>query len=96
MKLARLSCRTTPRCPGSIIRAWRAIPQHELGKKTDERLRFAVLSFWPEGGLCSRSKKLINSTFEMPGPGRFSLGGIESLIQHPASMTHAGIPPRSA
>ncbi len=49
----------------------------------------AVFSFGVKGGL-EAGKTLINNV-EVPALA-VSLGGIESLIEHPASMTHAGIP----
>ncbi len=63
-------------------------PQYELGKKQMAGPS-AVMSFGVKGGL-EAGKKLINSV-KIPTLA-VSLGGIESLIEHPASMTHAGIP----
>jgi methionine-gamma-lyase len=63
-------------------------PQYELGKR-QMRGPGAVMSFGVKGGLES-GKTLINNV-EVPALA-VSLGGIESLIEHPASMTHAGIP----
>ncbi|MBU8870001.1 MAG: PLP-dependent aspartate aminotransferase family protein [Gemmatimonadales bacterium] len=63
-------------------------PQYELGKK-QMRGPGAVMSFGVKGGL-EAGKTLINNV-EVPALA-VSLGGIESLIEHPASMTHAGIP----
>lgn len=63
-------------------------PQYELGKKQMAGPS-AVMSFGVKGGL-EAGKKLINSV-NIPTLA-VSLGGIESLIEHPASMTHAGIP----
>jgi len=63
-------------------------PQYELGKK-QMRGPGAVFSFGVKGGL-EAGKTLINNV-EVPALA-VSLGGIESLIEHPASMTHAGIP----
>jgi methionine-gamma-lyase len=49
----------------------------------------SLLSFGLKGGY-EEGKKFINAvrlcTLAV------SLGGVESLIQHPASMTHAGVP----
>lgn len=63
-------------------------PQHALMKK-QMRGGGAVFSFGVKGGL-EAGKTLINNV-EIPALA-VSLGGIESLIEHPASMTHAGIP----
>jgi methionine-gamma-lyase len=63
-------------------------PQYELGKR-QMRGPGAVMSFGVKGGL-EAGKTLINNV-EVPALA-VSLGGIESLIEHPASMTHAGIP----
>ncbi|PIE75536.1 methionine gamma-lyase [bacterium DOLJORAL78_65_58] len=63
-------------------------PQYELGKR-QMRGPGAVFSFGVKGGL-EAGKTLINNV-EVPALA-VSLGGIESLIEHPASMTHAGIP----
>jgi len=64
-------------------------PQFALGKK-QMRGAGAVFSFGVKGGL-EAGKILINNV-EIPTLA-VSLGGIETLIEHPASMTHAGIPP---
>jgi methionine-gamma-lyase len=63
-------------------------PQYELARR-QMRGGGAVFSFGVKGGL-EAGKTLINSV-EVPTLA-VSLGGIESLIEHPASMTHAGIP----
>jgi cystathionine beta-lyase/cystathionine gamma-synthase len=68
-------------------------PQHELAKKQqldpDGNPGFGgMISF--EMGSWQRGKKLLElvSLFSLAE----SLGGVESLISHPASMTHASIP----
>ena len=63
-------------------------PQYALGQK-QMRGGGAVFSFGVTGGL-EAGKTVINNV-EVPALA-VSLGGIESLIEHPASMTHAGIP----
>jgi methionine-gamma-lyase len=63
-------------------------PQYELGKR-QMRGPGAVMSFGVKGGL-EAGKTVINNV-EVPALA-VSLGGIESLIEHPASMTHASIP----
>ncbi len=64
-------------------------PQHELAKKQMKGFG-SLLSFGLKGGFAA-GEKFINSV-QIPALA-VSLGGIESLIQHPASMTHAGVPP---
>ncbi len=62
-------------------------PQYELAKK-QMRGPGAMISFEVKGGF-SAGEKMINhvelATLAV------SLGGVETLIQHPASMTHAGL-----
>ncbi len=63
-------------------------PQYELGQRQMDGPG-AVISFGVVGGLEAGRTVIDNvkiSTLAV------SLGGIESLIEHPASMTHAGIP----
>jgi cystathionine gamma-lyase len=50
----------------------------------------AMLSFDLKGGVMEDAHKILNNTnlFSLAE----SLGGVESLIGHPASMTHASIP----
>jgi len=62
-------------------------PQHALMKK-QMRGPGAVFSFGVKGGF-EAGKTVINNV-EVPTLA-VSLGGIESLIEHPASMTHAGM-----
>ena len=64
-------------------------PQHDLVKQ-QMRGGGAVMSFGVKGGYAA-GKKLIDSV-ELATLA-VSLGGIETLIEHPASMTHAGIAP---
>jgi len=63
-------------------------PQHDLARR-QMRGGGAVISFGVKGGHAA-GKTLINST--EVATLAVSLGGIETLIEHPASMTHAGIP----
>jgi methionine-gamma-lyase len=62
-------------------------PQYELAKQ-QMRGPGALLCFGLKGGFAA-GKTLINSV-ELAALA-VSLGGLESLIQHPASMTHAGM-----
>jgi methionine-gamma-lyase len=64
-------------------------PQYELAKK-QMRGSGSMLSFGLKGGF-EAGKKLMNSV--KLSTLAVSLGGVETLIQHPASMTHASIPP---
>lgn len=62
-------------------------PQYEVGQK-QHKGSSGMISFELEGG-CEAGKKVMNSV-------KFcqlavSLGGVETLIQHPASMTHASM-----
>jgi cystathionine gamma-lyase len=64
-------------------------PQHELAKK--QMIGFGgMITFYIKGGINS-SRKFLESVniFALAE----SLGGVESLIEHPALMTHASVPP---
>ena len=63
-------------------------PQYELAKK-QMRGFGSMMSFEIKGGL-KAGEKLMNSV--KLALLAVSLGGVETLIQHPASMTHSGIP----
>ena len=63
-------------------------PQYALGRK-QMRGPGAVMSFGVKGGL-EAGKTVINNV--EVATLAVSLGGIETLIEHPASMTHAGMP----
>jgi len=63
-------------------------PQHELAKKQQSGFG-GMITFWLKGGLTESRKFLENlKIFALAE----SLGGVESLIEHPAIMTHASIP----
>lgn len=64
-------------------------PSHEIAKK-QMRGFGGMISFTTEGDRFEDAKKVISSTkiFYLAE----SLGGVESLCGHPASMTHAAIP----
>lgn len=62
-------------------------PQHDLMKQ-QMRGPGAIVCFGVQGGLVA-GRRLINSV-ELATLA-VSLGGIETLIEHPASMTHAGV-----
>ena len=63
-------------------------PQHALAKKQMRgfggMLSFDVGSFEAARDVCNRVKLMALAE---------SLGGVETLICHPASMTHASVPP---
>lgn len=63
-------------------------PQHELAKKQMHGFG-GMITFFIKGGL-SASRKFLESVelFSLAE----SLGGVESLIEHPAIMTHASVP----
>ena len=64
-------------------------PQHALAKK--QMTGFGgMITFWIKGGL-SASRGFLEKVriFALAE----SLGGVESLIEHPAIMTHASVPP---
>ena len=63
-------------------------PQHALAKK-QQRGFGGMISFYLEGGL-DRARKFLSAcrVFALAE----SLGGVESLIEHPAIMTHASVP----
>jgi methionine-gamma-lyase len=63
-------------------------PQHELMKRQMAGPG-AMISFGVKGGLPA-ARDMINALNLIKRA--VSLGGVESLIEHPASMTHAGIP----
>ena len=63
-------------------------PQHEIAKKQMDGFG-AMLCFGVKHGL-EGGKALMNNLRLIPLA--VSLGGVESLIEHPASMTHAGVP----
>ena len=63
-------------------------PQHELARR-QMRGFGAMISFELKGGL-DAGRRLMDRV--RVATLAVSLGGVESLIEHPASMTHAGIP----
>lgn len=62
-------------------------PQHELAKQQMSGFG-AMISFGLKGGYSAGEKLMDNVHLAMLA---VSLGGVETLIQHPASMTHAGL-----
>lgn len=66
-------------------------PQYELGRK-QMRGPGAVFSFELKGGI-EAGRHVMDSV--RVATLAVSLGGVETLIEHPASMTHAGVPRQS-
>lgn len=62
-------------------------PQYELGKAQMSGFG-SMMSFGLEGGFEAGKKLMDNVHLAILA---VSLGGVETLIQHPASMTHAGV-----
>ena len=62
-------------------------PQHELAKK--QQTGFGGMVAFETGSLANAKKVLENVKLCILGE---SLGGVESLISHPATMTHASVP----
>jgi cystathionine gamma-lyase len=66
-------------------------PQHELAKKQMHGFG-GMITFYIKGGLPEARRFLENvKVFALAE----SLGGVESLIEHPAIMTHASVPPEN-
>jgi cystathionine beta-lyase len=81
--------RNQPRVTKVIYPGLKSHPQHELAK--EQMYAFGgMISIVIEGGIDAAKKFL--SRFELFTLAE-SLGGVESLIEHPAIMTHASIPP---
>jgi cystathionine gamma-lyase len=66
-------------------------PQHALAKR-QMRGFGGMLNFWIRGGLPAARRFL--ETVKLFACAE-SLGGVESLIEHPAIMTHASVPPEA-
>ena len=64
-------------------------PNHEVAKKQMKAFG-GMLSFVPQGGGLANAKEILEK-FQIFTLAE-SLGGVESLAGHPASMTHASIP----
>ncbi|XGC80772.1 cystathionine gamma-synthase [Bdellovibrio bacteriovorus] len=66
-------------------------PQHALAKEQMHGFG-GMITFYIKGGMDSARKFLENvNVFALAE----SLGGVESLIEHPAIMTHASVPPEN-
>ena len=77
-----------PKIEKVIYPGLKSHPQHELAKKQMSGFG-GMISFFIKGGL-AESRQLLERTqlFTLAE----SLGGVESLIEHPAIMTHASVP----
>ena len=69
-----------------------AHPQHELAMRQMSGLGGGIVSLVPKGGFAA-AKTMLERTrlFSLAE----SLGGVESLVNHPAIMTHASVPPEN-
>lgn len=65
-------------------------PQHELAKR--QQTGFGGMVSFETGSLENAKRVLENVKLCILGE---SLGGVESLISHPATMTHASVPPET-
>ena len=65
-------------------------PTYKLHYKKQEVIKSSKLGFELKNDSVDEAKRVLSSThlFSLAE----SLGGVESLINHPASMTHASIP----
>src|SRR5690606_8454625 len=65
-------------------------PQHELAKRQMKNGFSGIVTFFVKGGL-EEAKRFLErlQIFTIAE----SLGGVESLVDHPGLMTHASIPP---
>jgi methionine-gamma-lyase len=89
MKLARF-LRTHPMVSWISYPGLEEHPQHELARRQMDGFG-NMIAIGVKGGL-EAGKAIMNSVkiFTLA----VSLGGVESLIEHPASMTHAGLTPQ--
>ena len=83
---------SSPRSLAFTIPAWPDHPNHAVARR-QMRDFGGMISIRLKGG-ADAAQRLLTRTrlFSLAE----SLGGVESLIGHPATMTHASIPPRSA
>lgn len=80
---------THPKVDRVYYPGFKTHPNHKIAKK-QMKMFGAMVSFDIKGGQFEEAKKILSGTelFSLAE----SLGGVESLIGHPASMTHASIP----
>lgn len=87
MKIAQF-LEKQPKVRRAIYPGLKSHPQHELAKKQMSGFG-GIISFFIKGGLESAKRFLERvEIFALAE----SLGGVESLIEHPAIMTHASLP----
>lgn len=77
-----------PKVARVIYPGLKSHPQHSLAKR-QMRGYGGMVSFEVKGGL--RAAKRVAESFKVISLGE-SLGGVESLLDHPALMTHASVP----
>ena len=77
-----------PKVEKVIYPGLKSFPQHELARKQMKGYG-GMITFFLKGGI-TESKRLLENTklFSLAE----SLGGVESLIEHPSIMTHASVP----
>jgi cystathionine gamma-lyase len=87
MKVAKW-LETHPKVTGVIYPGLKSHPQHKIAKKQMSGYG-GMITFFIKGGL-KESKRFLERVklFALAE----SLGGVESLIEHPAIMTHASVP----
>lgn len=80
-----------PKVEKVIYPGLKSHPQHAIAKKQNSGFG-GMMSFYIKGGLKQAKTFLENvKIFALAE----SLGGVESLIEHPAIMTHASVPPKN-
>jgi cystathionine gamma-lyase len=83
--------RSQPKVEKVIYPGFKDHPQHELAKRQTHGFG-GMISFVLKGGIAETRRFLENvKVFSLAE----SLGGVESLVNHPAIMTHASVPPET-
>jgi cystathionine gamma-lyase len=81
-----------PRIERVIYPGLASHPQHALAKRQMARGASGIVTIFLKGGLAESRRFLERlEVFTLAE----SLGGVESLVDHPAIMTHASVPPES-
>lgn len=80
-----------PKVEGVVYPGLESHPQHQLAREQMHGFG-GMITFYIKGGL-AEARKFLESVqvFSLAE----SLGGVESLIEHPAIMTHASVPPEN-
>ena len=82
-----------PRVEQVIYPGLASHPQHALAKRQMATAAAAIVTIFLKGGLAEARRFLERlELFTLAE----SLGGVESLVDHPAIMTHASVPPERA